>query len=153
MIQTVIINKIRRKTKVTERTLCVIKPNAVADNNIGAIINMLEKSGLRVAALKMVSPGPRQIEAFYEEHIGKPFFEGLKKFMTSGPVVAMVLEGDNAISKCREVMGATNPAEAKKGTIRQLFAKSMTENAVHGSDSMASARREIAFYFDQLSIF
>jgi nucleoside-diphosphate kinase len=93
-----------------------------------------------------------KVEAFYAEHVGKPFFDGLKEFMTSGNVVAMVLEGDDAIARCRKVMGATNPEKADEGTIRKLYAASMTENAVHGSDAPESAAREIAFYFDKFSI-
>ncbi|MBN2342670.1 MAG: nucleoside-diphosphate kinase [Deltaproteobacteria bacterium] len=137
---------------MTERTLCVVKPNAVKDNNIGAIIKMLEEAGLKVVGLKMAKLTAEKVEAFYAEHVEKPFFDGLKAFMTSGNVVAMVLEGDDAIARCRKVMGATNPENADEGTIRKLFAASMTENAVHGSDSPESAAREINFYFDQFSI-
>lgn len=137
---------------MTERTLCVVKPNAVKDNNIGAIIKMLEESGLKVVGLKMAQLSQEKVEAFYAEHVGKPFFAGLKDFMTSGSVVAMVLEGENAVARCREAMGATNPEKAAEGTIRKLYANSMTENAVHGSDSADSAAREIAFYFDNFSI-
>ena len=137
---------------MTERTLCVVKPNAVKDNHIGAIISMLEEEGLKVVGLKMTRLTSDKVEAFYAEHVGKPFFDGLKEFMTSGSVVAMVLEGDDAIARCRKVMGATNPEKADEGTIRKLYAASMTENAVHGSDSPASAAREIAFYFDNFSI-
>ena len=137
---------------MVEQTLCVIKPNAVKKNNIGAIISMIEKTGLVVKGLKMTELSEKKVSAFYEEHVGKPFFDGLKAFMTSGKVVAIVLEGENAISKLRTVMGATNPEKADEGTIRKLFADSMTENAVHGSDSPESAAREIAFYFDRFSI-
>jgi nucleoside-diphosphate kinase len=134
-------------------TLCVIKPNAVADNRIGDIVRRFEEEGLRVAALRMTRPSPAQVEAFYAEHAGKPFFGELVEFMTSGPVVAMVLEGADAVVRCREVMGATNPAEAAPNTIRALYGASMTANAVHGSDSPASAAREIAFYFRGFDIF
>ncbi len=135
-----------------EQTLCVIKPNAVKDNNTGAIIKMIEDEGLVVKGLKMTSLTANKISAFYKEHVGKPFFEGLKDFMTSGRVVAIVLEGDDAVVRLRKIMGATNPEQADEGTIRKLFAASMTENAVHGSDSSVSAKREIDFYFDRFSI-
>ncbi|MBN2801859.1 MAG: nucleoside-diphosphate kinase [Deltaproteobacteria bacterium] len=135
-----------------EQTLCVIKPNAVKDNNIGAIIKMIEDEGLIVKGLKMTELSDKKVSAFYEEHVGKPFFDGLKEFMTSGKVVGIVLEGEDAISRLRRVMGATNPEKADDGTIRKLFAANMTENAVHGSDSPQSAKREIAFYFDNFSI-
>ena len=135
-----------------EQTLCVIKPNAVKNNNIGAIIKIIENEGLKVKALKMTALTEKKISVFYEEHVGKPFFEGLKDFMTSGKVVAIVVEGDNAILRLRKVMGATNPEKADQGTIRKLFAKNMTQNAVHGSDAVESAKREIAFYFDHFSI-
>lgn len=135
------------------RTLCVIKPNAVVKNHIGEIVELLEKALLRVAALRMTCPSSANVEAFYAEHRSKPFFDELVEFMTSGPVVAMVLEGRDAVKTCRDVMGATNPAEAAEGTIRALFGESMTANAVHGSDSDASAAREIAFYFAGFDIF
>jgi nucleoside-diphosphate kinase len=135
------------------RTLCVIKPNAVAKNHIGDIVKQLEAADLRVAALRMTCPSRTNVEAFYAEHQGKPFFAELVEFMTSGPVVAMVLEGVDAVARCREVMGATNPADAAEGTIRALYGESMTANAVHGSDSATSAAREIAFYFGGFDIF
>ena len=138
---------------MSDRTLCVIKPNAVAKGKIGAIVGRFEEAGLRVAALKMASPGRREIEAFYAEHVGKPFFEELVEFMTSGPVVAFVLEGEDAVTRAREIMGATNPAEAAPGTIRALYADSMTANAVHGSDSADSAAREAGFYFAGFDVF
>lgn len=137
---------------MTERTLCVVKPNAVKANNVGAILNMIEEAGLCIVGLKMAKLTDQMVEAFYAEHVGKPFFDGLKEFMTSGRVVAAVLEGENAIARYREVMGATNPEKAADGTIRKLYAASMTENAVHGSDSPESAAREIAFYFDNFAI-
>jgi nucleoside-diphosphate kinase len=135
------------------RTLCVIKPNAVAKNRIGDIVKLIETADLRVAALRMTCPSRANVEAFYAEHQGKPFFTELVDFMTSGPVVAMVLEGADAVARCREVMGATNPAEAAEGTIRALYGESMTANAVHGSDSATSAAREIGFYFGGFEIF
>jgi len=135
------------------RTLCVIKPNAVAKNHIGEIVKLLEAADLRVAALRMTCPSRANVEAFYAEHAGKLFFGELVEFMTSGPVVAMVLEGRGAVKRCRDVMGATNPAEAAEGTIRAQFGESMTANAVHGSDSAESAAREIGFYFGGFDIF
>ena len=132
---------------MSDRTRVAIKPNAVAKGKIGAIVERFEADGLRVAALRMASPGRREIEAFYAEHVGKPFFEELVGFMTSGPVVAFVLEGENAVARAREIMGATDPAKAAPGTIRALFGDSMTANAVHGSDSPESAAREAACYF------
>jgi len=137
----------------TTRTLCVIKPNAVAGNRIGDIVKLLEGAGLRVAALRMTCPSRANVEAFYAEHRAKPFFGELVDFMTSGPVVAMVLEGPEAVKLCRDVMGATNPADAAADTIRALYGESMTANAVHGSDSAASAAREIGFYFAGFDIF
>ena len=136
-----------------ENTLCVIKPNAVARNKIGAIVEHFEDEGLRIAALRMTRPSVAQVKSFYAEHEGKPFFERLVDFMTSGPVCAMVLEGPRAIERTREIMGATNPEEAKPGTIRALYGDNMTENAVHGSDSPESAAREIGFYFAGFDIF
>ena len=130
-----------------ERTLCVVKPNAVAAGKIGAIVSRFEDAGLTIVELRKDALTRDQAEAFYAEHKGKAFFARLIEFMTSGPVVAMVLEGEDAVSRSREIMGATNPAEARPGTIRAMYAANMTENAVHGSDSTASAVREIAFYF------
>jgi nucleoside-diphosphate kinase len=133
-----------------ERTLCVIKPNAVAARKIGAIVGRFEDAGLRIDALRLAALRREQAEAFYAEHAGKPFFARLVAFMTSGPVVAMAIAGDGAVARCREIMGATDPAAAAPGTIRALYGANMTENAVHGSDSPASAAREIAFYFPEL---
>ncbi len=131
-----------------ERTLSIIKPDAVAKNVIGEIISRFENGGLRVVAAKMLQLSNERAGGFYAEHEGKPFFEPLMEFMTSGPVVVQVLEGDNAIARNRELMGATNPKEADAGTIRADFAESIDANAVHGSDSPASAEREIAYFFD-----
>ncbi len=131
-----------------EKTLSIIKPNAILDNNIGNIMARFEKEGLRIAAAKMVSLSKEKAEGFYIEHKDRPFFGELVTFMTSAPVVIMVLEGENAVEKNREIMGATNPAEAAEGTLRKLYAKSVGENAVHGSDSSASAEREIKYFFD-----
>lgn len=136
-----------------QKTLSIIKPDAVADNHIGQIIARLEMGGLKVAAIKMVLLTPQQAEQFYAVHKGRPFFKDLVTFMSSGPIVAMVLEGDNAVTKNREIMGATDPLKAAKGTIRADFAKSMGENAVHGSDSTENAKTEISFFFKTDEIF
>ena len=130
-----------------ERTLSIIKPDAVAKNVIGEIYNRFEKAGLRIVAAKMLHLSREQAGAFYEVHKERPFYNDLVDFMTSGPVVVQTLEGENAISKNREVMGATNPKEAAPGTIRSDFASSIDENAVHGSDAPETAVREIAFFF------
>ena len=131
----------------TERTLSIIKPDAVKNQNIGAIIARFESEGLRIAAAKKVQLDRREAEGFYAEHAGRGFFGELVEFMTSGPVVVMVLEGDDAIAKNRTIMGATNPANAAENTLRKLFAASVGENAVHGSDSPASAAREVSYFF------
>lgn len=130
-----------------ERTLSIIKPDAVAKNKVGAIISRFEDAGLQVVAAKMVKLDAEKAGGFYAEHKERPFFKDLVAFMTSGPVVVQVLEGDNAIAKNRELMGATNPKDAAAGTIRADFAQSIDANAVHGSDSAASAAREIAYFF------
>jgi nucleoside-diphosphate kinase len=132
-----------------EKTLSIIKPNSTLDNNIGNIIGIFEKNGLRISAAKFTKLSKEKAEGFYIEHKDRPFFGELVSFMTSGPVMLMVLEGDNAVMKNRELMGATNPANAAEGTIRKLYAKSVGENSVHGSDSLASAEREIAYFFDK----
>jgi nucleoside-diphosphate kinase len=133
----------------TEKTLSIIKPNAVAKNAIGAICARFEDAGLRIVAARMLHLSREQAVAFYAVHEGKPFFEELVSFMTSGPVMAMALEGEDAIAKNRELMGATNPAKADPGTIRADFADSFTENAVHGSDAPDTAEVEIAFFFPE----
>lgn len=133
-----------------QRTFSIIKPDAVAKNVIGEITTRFEKAGLRVVASKMVQLSEREAGGFYAEHKERPFYGDLVKFMTSGPVIVQVLEGENAIAKNRELMGATNPKEAEAGTIRADFAESIGENAVHGSDSEASAAREIAFFFAEI---
>ena len=136
----------------TERTLSIIKPDAVAKNVIGEIYSRFEKAGLSVVAARIVHLTQQQAEGFYAEHKARPFFGDLVSFMTSGPVMIQVLEGDNAVMTHRDLMGATNPADAAPGTIRADFAQSIDENAVHGSDSAESAAREIAYFFtdDQL---
>lgn len=130
-----------------ERTFSMIKPNAVAKNAIGAIYARFESAGFKIVAAKMVHLTREQAEGFYAEHQGKPFFDGLVEFMTSGPITLQVLEGENAVQRNRDIMGATNPANALAGTLRADYADSFTENAVHGSDSVASAEREIAYFF------
>ena len=132
-----------------ERTLSIIKPNALEDNKIGNIIAIFENEGLRLAAAKVTQLSKEKAEGFYIEHKERPFFGSLVSFMTSAPVVLMVLEGENAVSKNRDIMGATNPSEAAEGTLRKLYAKSIEANAVHGSDSLASAEREVAYFFDK----
>lgn len=136
-----------------ERTLSIIKPDAVGKNVIGEIYSRFEKAGLRIAAARMMHMDAAVAGGFYAEHKGKPFFDDLMGFMTSGPVMVQVLEGDNAIAKHREIMGATNPKEAAPGTIRADFAESIDANAVHGSDSAKSATREIAYFFGDDEIF
>jgi nucleoside-diphosphate kinase len=130
-----------------ERTLSIIKPDAVANNVIGEIYQRFESAGLRIIAAKMIQLSQSQAEGFYAVHKERPFYQDLVKFMTSGPVLVQVLEGDNAIAKNREVMGATNPADAAPGTIRADFATSVEENAAHGSDGPDTAVEEIAFFF------
>lgn len=130
-----------------ERTLSIIKPDAVAKNVIGKIYTRFEDAGLKIVGAKMLQLSQEQAEGFYGEHKERPFFKDLVSFMTSGPVVVQVLEGDNAVSTNRDLMGATNPKEAAPGTIRADFASSIDANAVHGSDSTASAEREIAYFF------
>ena len=136
----------------TERTLSIIKPDAVAKNVIGEIYSRFEKAGLSIVAARMVHLTQQQAEGFYAEHKERPFFGDLVSFMTSGPVMIQVLEGENAVITHRDLMGATNPADAAPGTIRADFAHSIDENAVHGSDSAESAAREISYFFtdDQL---
>ena len=131
-----------------ERTLSIIKPDAVGGNHIGEIYSRFEKAGLKIVGAKMLHLDDEKAGGFYAEHKERPFYNDLKSFMTSGPVMVSVLEGENAIAKHREIMGATNPAEAADGTIRKDFATSIDENAVHGSDSAESAAREIAYFFN-----
>lgn len=135
-----------------QRTLSIIKPDAVAKNVIGEINTRFEKAGLRVVAAKMVQLSPEQAGGFYAEHKERPFYNDLVSFMTSGPVLIQVLEGENAVALNRDLMGATNPKEAAEGTIRADFAVSIDENAVHGSDSEVSASREIGYFFSDLEL-
>ena len=135
-----------------EKTLSIIKPDAVAKNAVGEIISRFEKAGLRVAAAKMVRLSKAQAEQFYAVHKERPFFGGLVAFISSGPVLVQVLEGENAIAKNREVMGATNPKDAAPGTIRADFASNVEQNIVHGSDSPESASFEIPYFFPAVEI-
>ncbi len=133
-----------------ERTLSIIKPDATKRNIIGKIISRFESQGLEVIALKKLYLSREQAEMFYSVHSDKPFFNELCDFMTSGSVVVQVLQGDNAVARNREIMGATNPSEASEGTIRKDFAESLTANSVHGSDSIDNAKKEISFFFSDL---
>jgi nucleoside-diphosphate kinase len=135
-----------------EKTLSIIKPDAVAKNVIGKIIDRFESNGLRIAAMKKIKLTKEDAAKFYEVHKQRPFYNDLCEYMSSGPVVVMVLEGENAVAKNRELMGATNPKEAAPGTIRADFAESIEANAVHGSDSLENAKKEIAFFFAEREI-
>lgn len=130
-----------------ERTLSIVKPDGVAKNIIGEVYSRFEKAGLKIVAARMLHLSRRQAEAFYAVHRERPFYKDLVEFMISGPVMVQVLEGEDAIAKNRELMGATNPADAAPGTIRADFAKTVDENVVHGSDASETARNEIAFFF------
>jgi nucleoside-diphosphate kinase len=131
-----------------ERTLSIIKPDAVGNNVIGKILQRFEENDLKIVASKMIHLTKEKAEGFYDIHRDKPFFSNLVDFMTSGPVVVQVLEGENAVNKNREIMGATNPADAALGTIRKDFARSIDENAAHGSDAPETAEVEIAYFFN-----
>jgi nucleoside-diphosphate kinase len=137
---------------MSERTLSIIKPDGVSRNLIGEVIKRIEGLGLRILAVKMIRMTKAQAKGFYIVHEGKPFYESVTDFMSSGPAVVMVLEGDHAIQRYRDLMGATNPEEAKEGTIRHLFATDIEKNVVHGSDSEATARFEIGYFFNELEI-
>lgn len=130
-----------------EQTLSIIKPDGVANKHIGEIIARFENNGLHIAGIKMLKLDAQTAGDFYAVHKDRPFYPDLVKFMSSGPVVVIVLEGDNAVAKNRELMGATDPGKAQAGTIRKDFSKSMSENTVHGSDSLETARTEIEFFF------
>lgn len=136
----------------TQYTFSIIKPDATRRNLIGKINSCLEEGDLKIVAQKMVILTEAQAKDFYQEHRERPFFDGLVSYMTSGPVVLQVLKGENAILNNREIMGATNPSEADEGTIRQLYAEDIEANSIHGSDSEASAKREIAFFFTKEEI-
>ena len=135
-----------------ERTLSVIKPDSVAKNIIGKIYSRFEKAGLKIVAAKLLQLNDESAGGFYAEHKGKPFYDDLIEFMTSGPVMVQVLERENAVAQNRDLMGATNPAEAEPGTIRADFANSIDANAVHGSDSTTSAEREVNYFFNDAEI-
>ena len=137
----------------TQRTLSIIKPDATSKNIIGKIIDRFEENGLKVVAGKLIHMDQAKAAGFYAEHEDRPFFTNLVEYMTSAPVFVQVLEGDNAVLKNRELMGATNPSEADPGTIRADFAETIDANAVHGSDSEDSAAREISYFFDDSEIF
>jgi len=136
-----------------ERTLSIIKPDAVAKNVVGEIVTRFEKAGLKVVAMKMLHLNDEKAGGFYAEHRERGFFKDLVAFMTSGPIVVQVLEGENAVALNRQLMGATNPKEAAKGTIRADFASTIDANAVHGSDSATSAKREIDYFFKADEVF
>ncbi len=135
-----------------QQTLSIIKPDAVERNLIGEILKRIEEAGLKIRALKMLHLTKKQAEGFYEVHKDKPFFDSLTSFMSSGPIVVAVLEGEDAINKYRELMGATNPKEAKQGTIRKDFALDIEKNSVHGSDSLENAKKEISYFFNKLEV-
>ena len=135
-----------------ELTLSIIKPDAVAAGHAGEILSMLEQAGFRVRAMRMVRLSRGQAEGFYAVHREKPFFRGLVTFMTEGPVIVMALEREDAIARLRELMGATNPAQAAEGTIRQRFAASLERNAIHGSDAPDTAAFELAYFFSALDL-
>ena len=136
-----------------ERTLSIVKPDATRKNHVGAILARFEAEGLRIAGCRKTWLSRREAEGFYAVHAARPFFGELTEFMSSGPCVVIVLEGENAIAKNREIMGATNPANAAPNTLRKLFAASVGENAVHGSDSADNAKIEIAYFFRETELF
>lgn len=136
-----------RSNQHIQRTLSILKPDALKNRHVGDIISRFEDAGLRVAAIKLIKLTPEQAAKFYQEHQDRSFYPDLVKYMTSGPVIVMVLEGNQAVARNRQLMGETDPTKATPGTIRADFAESMTKNAVHGSDSPESARKEIEFFF------
>lgn len=136
-----------------ERTLSIVKPDGVKRNLIGEVIRRFEQNGLKVVGIKMIKMNKKEAEGFYEVHRGKPFFESLTTFMSSGPSVVMVLEGEDAISKTRQIMGATDPKEAKEGTLRNQYGTNIEQNVVHGSDGPQTASFEIGYFFNALEIF
>ncbi|HZR31848.1 MAG TPA: nucleoside-diphosphate kinase [Terriglobales bacterium] len=133
--------------KTIQRTLAIIKPDAVAKRAIGDIVHLIESRGFRIIGLKMLQINKEQAEGFYAVHAGKPFFESLTTFMSEGPIVVMALEREDAVAEWREMMGATNPANAKEGTVRKKWAASIERNAVHGSDAEETARFELSYFF------
>jgi nucleoside-diphosphate kinase len=143
---------LQRFLMALERTLSIVKPDGVARNQIGEVYRRFERAGLTIVAARMLRLSPAQAELFYEVHRGRPFYPDLVRYMSSGPVIAQVLEGDNAIARNREIMGATDPKKAAPGTIRADLAQSIEANVVHGSDSPETAAREIAFFFSTTQI-
>jgi nucleoside-diphosphate kinase len=141
------------KEEAMERTLSIVKPDGVQKHLIGKVIKRFEDHGLKVIGLKMISMDKKEAEGFYAVHRGKPFFESLTTFMSSGPSVVMVLEGEGTISKTRELMGATDPKQAKEGTLRHQFATNIEKNVVHGSDAPETAALEIKYFFNSLETF
>jgi nucleoside-diphosphate kinase len=135
-----------------QRTFSIIKPDAVAAGHAGEILSMIEKAGFRILALRLTRFTQRQAEGFYAVHRERPFFPSLVKFMTEGPVIVMALEREDAIAKLREVMGATNPANAAEGTVRKLFAQSIERNCIHGSDAPATAEVELLYFFSTVDL-
>ena len=135
-----------------ERTFSIVKPDAVASGKAGSIIALLEKNGFRIAALRMVKLSQSQAEGFYAVHRERPFYGSLVKFMTEGPVIVMALEREDAVKKLREVMGATNPANAAEGTVRKLYAESIERNAIHGSDAPETAAEELKYFFSTIDL-
>lgn len=133
--------------KTLQRTFSIVKPDAVRKNATGAILRMIEEKGFRILGLKMLEITKRQAEGFYAVHAGKPFFDSLTTFMSSGPMIVLALEKENAIADLRELMGATNPANAKEGTIRKEWASNIENNAIHGSDAEDTARFELSYFF------
>ena len=138
--------------KFLERTLSIVKPDAVAKSKIGEIVRMLEGAGLRIAAAKFLRLSKADAQRFYAVHRERPFYDSLTTFMSEGPILVMALEGENAIARNREIMGATDPAKAAPGTIRKLLGTNVERNAVHGSDALETARWEIGFYFSEMEI-
>lgn len=137
---------------MSERTLSIIKPDAVERNLIGAIIKMIEEEGLQVVAMKKIKLTKEKAQGFYHVHSERPFFDSLTDFMSSGPCVVMILEGENAIERYRKLMGATNPENAEEGTIRKAYAQNIERNSVHGSDAQETAAYETSYFFSQLEI-
>ncbi len=135
-----------------QKTFSIIKPDAVASGKAGKILSLLEENGFRIIALRMMKLSQGQAEGFYAVHKERPFYGGLVKFMTEGPVIVMALEREDAVKKLREVMGATNPANAADGTVRKLFAESIERNAIHGSDAPETAAQELAFFFNSVEL-
>jgi nucleoside-diphosphate kinase len=137
---------------MTQRTFSIIKPDSIAEGHVGEILALLEKAGFKILALRMTRLSRPQAEGFYAVHRERPFFPSLVKFMTEGPIIVMALEREHAIAKLREVMGATNPANAAEGTIRRLFAKSIERNCIHGSDAPETAEVELRYFFSTLDL-